>query len=168
MPNILYFEIAHALEATHKTTSAVNLSPENIWEQINILGKKSFHSNGIRNKTKFRNEKTLQTSCHWYEGNHLRNHVNSVIFSHFDSVSIEILSYYRRTSRHRFRIRTQGDKVKIGRIPVFVKLGQTIRKLNLYVMDEDYDPFFGREWIKNFVKKSIDLKHSHPPFKWFL
>ena len=38
-----------------------------------------------------------------------------------------------------------------GRIPVLVKLGQTVRKLNLYVMDGEFDPLFGREWIAHFV-----------------
>ena len=41
----------------------------------------------------------------------------------------------------------------LGRIPVLVKLGQTVRKLNLYVMDGEFDPLFGREWIAHFVNE---------------
>ncbi|XP_011701123.1 PREDICTED: uncharacterized protein LOC105457890 [Wasmannia auropunctata] len=39
----------------------------------------------------------------------------------------------------------------IGRIPVEVTLGKTSRKLNLYVVDGNFDSLFGREWISHFV-----------------
>lgn len=39
----------------------------------------------------------------------------------------------------------------IGRVIVEVKVGSTTRKLNLYIVDGDFDSLFGREWISQFV-----------------
>ncbi|XP_024872568.1 uncharacterized protein K02A2.6-like, partial [Temnothorax curvispinosus] len=45
----------------------------------------------------------------------------------------------------------------IGRLPVNVKVGQTTKRLNLYVVEGDFDTLFGREWIAHFTHE-IDFK----------
>ncbi|XP_058839737.1 uncharacterized protein K02A2.6-like [Topomyia yanbarensis] len=46
-----------------------------------------------------------------------------------------------------------GHRIRcLGRLPVNVSIGSTTRKLiNLYVVAEDYDTLFGREWISQFA-----------------
>ncbi|KXJ79267.1 hypothetical protein RP20_CCG001680 [Aedes albopictus] len=45
-----------------------------------------------------------------------------------------------------------GHRIQcLGRLPVNVCVGSTTRKLNLYVVAEDYDSLFGREWIAQFT-----------------
>lgn len=41
----------------------------------------------------------------------------------------------------------------MGRIPVNVTVEDTTRRLNLYVVEGDYDSFFGREWLVQFINE---------------
>ncbi|XP_075150743.1 uncharacterized protein LOC142224844 [Haematobia irritans] len=41
----------------------------------------------------------------------------------------------------------------IGCVVTNVKVGLTTRKLNMYIVDDDFDSLFGREWIAQFVKE---------------
>lgn len=45
----------------------------------------------------------------------------------------------------------------IGYVSVVVSMGTTSRQLNLFVVDGDYKPLFGREWIQEFVDE-IDFR----------
>lgn len=47
-----------------------------------------------------------------------------------------------------------GHRIEcIGRVVVNVKVGAITRRLNLYVVDGDFDSLFGREWIAQFVEE---------------
>ncbi|XP_023305650.2 uncharacterized protein K02A2.6-like [Lucilia cuprina] len=64
--------------------------------------------------------------------------------------------YIQPTSR-KFTSYT-GHKINvIGRVVVNVTVGHKTRKLNVYVVDGDYDALFGREWIQQFVNE-IDFR----------
>lgn len=41
----------------------------------------------------------------------------------------------------------------IGRLPVNVTVGNLTRRLNLYVVEGDYDSLFGREWLAQFISE---------------
>lgn len=89
------------------------------------------------NGTKIEMEIDTGAPCGIISKNHLKNIKHSGIF---------------KTTR-KFHSYSGHSIPCLGRIPVYVKVGETIRKLNLYVMDGDYDPLFGREWISHFVKE---------------
>ncbi|XP_059222020.1 uncharacterized protein K02A2.6-like isoform X3 [Stomoxys calcitrans] len=47
-----------------------------------------------------------------------------------------------------------GHRIEcVGRVAVNVSVGLSTRKLNLYVVDGDFDALFGREWISQFVNE---------------
>lgn len=52
----------------------------------------------------------------------------------------------------------------IGRIPVDVTVGNTTRRLDLYVIEGEYDSLFGREWLAQFVSE-IDLTKIFTPLE---
>lgn len=64
-----------------------------------------------------------------------------------------------------------GHKIDlVGRVVVDVTVGSTTRKLNLYVVNGDYDALFGREWLQHFVdeidfKKLFSSSHQVHTFK---
>lgn len=48
--------------------------------------------------------------------------------------------------------------VVLGRVVVDARVGSTTRKLNVYIIDGDYDSLFGREWIEEFVHEFDFIK----------
>lgn len=60
-------------------------------------------------------------------------------------------SFRLHKSERQFASYTRHRIHCIGRLPVNVTLGRTSRRLNLYVVDGDFDSLFGREWIAQFA-----------------
>ncbi|XP_075156411.1 uncharacterized protein LOC142229725 [Haematobia irritans] len=56
-------------------------------------------------------------------------------------------------TNRRFTSYTGNKIVCLGRVVVNARVGASTKRLNLYVVEGDFDSLFGREWIQQFVKE---------------